>query len=262
MIVTPDTVLGWHRDIVRRRWAAKSRRKRPGRPAIHRNVRGLVLRLARENPEWGYRRIHGELAGLGIRIAPSTVWETLKKAGLDPAPRRTGPTWSHFLRSQAEAILATDFFTVDLLDGTTAYVLAVIEHATRRVRILGITPHPTGAWVTQQARNLLMDLDGQLETIKFLIRDRDTKFTAAFDEVFHAAHIRILTSPVQAPPRERDHGAVDRWMPAGTAQLHPDLESAASPASAASVRDPPQRTSAAPLARAGSATQAAARRRG
>jgi putative transposase len=132
-----------------------------GAPATRRNIRGLVLRLARENPGWGYRRIHGELIGLGIHLAPSTVWETLKKAGTDPAPRRTGPTWSEFLRSQAQAILATEFFTVDLLDGTTVYVLVVIEHVTRRIRILGITPHPTGAWVTQQARNLLMDLDGK-----------------------------------------------------------------------------------------------------
>lgn len=114
MIVSPDTVLRWHRDIVRRRWAAKSHRKRPGRPATRRNIRGLIPRLARENPGWGYRRIHGELAGLSIRLAASTVWETLRRAGIDPAPRRTGPAWSEFLRSQAQAILATDFFTVDL----------------------------------------------------------------------------------------------------------------------------------------------------
>jgi putative transposase len=122
MAATPATVLRWHRDIVRRRWAARSQRERPGRPATRRNIRGLVLRLAREKPGWGYRRIHGELIGLGIRLAPSTVWQTLKKAGTDPAPRRTGPAWSEFLRSQAQAILATDFFTVDLLDGTTVYV--------------------------------------------------------------------------------------------------------------------------------------------
>jgi uncharacterized protein (TIGR00106 family) len=114
---------------------------------------------------------------------PRPCWETLKKAGLGPAPRRAGPTWGQFLRSQAEANLATDLFTVDLLNGTTVYVLAVIEHATRRIRILGITPHPAGAWVTQQARNLLMDLDGQAATIKFVIRDRDTKFTAAASSV-------------------------------------------------------------------------------
>jgi putative transposase len=117
LLVTPDTVVRWHRDLLRRRWAAKSRAGRSGRPATRRDIRRLVLRLARQNPGWGYRRIHGEVAGLGIRIAPSTVWEILTKAGIDPAPRRTGPTWAQFLRSQAEAIIATDFFTIDLLNG-------------------------------------------------------------------------------------------------------------------------------------------------
>ena len=152
LLVTPDTILRWHRDIVRRRWAARSKRGKTGRPATRRNIRSLVLRLARENPGWGYRRIHGELAGLGVQAAASTVWEILKNAGIGPAPRRTGPTWSQFLRSQADAILACDFFTADLLNGTQAYVLAVIEHATRRIRILGVTLHPTGEWTAQQAR--------------------------------------------------------------------------------------------------------------
>jgi transposase len=151
LLVTPDTILRWHRDIVRRRQAAKSMRGKTGRPATRRNIKALVLRLARENPSWGYRRIHGELAGLGVKIAASTAWEILKNAGIDPAPRRTGPTWSQFLRSQADAILACDFFTADLLDGTQAYVLAVIEHASRRIRILGVTLHPTGEWTAQQA---------------------------------------------------------------------------------------------------------------
>jgi hypothetical protein len=128
LLVTPDTILRWHRDIVRRRWATRSRRGKSGRPATRRNVKALVLQLARENPWWGYRRIHGELAGLGVKIAASTVWEILRNAGIDPAPRRAAPTWSLFLRSQAGAILACDFFTADLLDGTQAYVLAVIEH--------------------------------------------------------------------------------------------------------------------------------------
>ena len=145
LLVTPDTILRWHRDIVRRRWAAGSMRGRSGRPATRRNIRALVLRLARENPGWGYRRIHGELAGLGVKVAASTAWEILKKAGIDPAPRRTRRAWSQFLRSQAEAILACDFFTAGLLDGTQAYVLAVIEHASRRIRILGVTLHPTGS---------------------------------------------------------------------------------------------------------------------
>ena len=120
LLVTPDTILCWHRDIVRRRWTARSERGRTGRPATRRTVKALVLRLARENPGWGYRRIHGELAGLGVRVSASTVWEILKKAGIDPVPWRTGPTWSLFLRSQAEAILACDFFTAELLDGTQA----------------------------------------------------------------------------------------------------------------------------------------------
>ena len=134
-----------------------------GRPATRRNVKALALRLARETPEWGYRRIHGELADLGVKVAASTAWEILSNAGIDPAPRRSGPTWPLFLRSQAQAILACDFFTVDLLNGTQAYVLAVIEHATRRIRILGITLHPTGKWTAQQASNLLMDLGGQAD---------------------------------------------------------------------------------------------------
>jgi putative transposase len=117
LLVTPETVVRWHRDLLRRRWAAKSRAGRSGRPATRRDIRALILRLAAENPGWGYRRIHGELAGLGIKIAPSTVWEILTKAGISPAPRRSGPTWMQFLRSQAEAIIATDFFTVDLLSG-------------------------------------------------------------------------------------------------------------------------------------------------
>src|SRR6266581_8966811 len=163
LLVTPDTILRWHRDIVRRRWAARSKRGRTGRPAARRHIKALVLRLARENPEWGYRRIHGELAGPGVNVAAPTAREILKANGIDPAPRRTGPAWSQFLRSQAEAILACDFFSVDLLDGTQAHVLTVIEHATRRIRILGVTLHPTGDWTAQQARNLMMDLGEQAQ---------------------------------------------------------------------------------------------------
>jgi putative transposase len=145
LLVTPDTILRWHRDIVRRRWATRSMRGRTGRPATRQNIKALVLRLARDNTEWGYRRIHGELADLGVKVAAPAVWEILKASGIDPAPlRRDGPTWPQFLRSQADAILACDFFTVDLPGGTRACVLAVIEHATRRIRILGVTLHPTG----------------------------------------------------------------------------------------------------------------------
>jgi hypothetical protein len=199
LLVTPDTILRWHRDIIRRRWAARSIRGKTGRPATRRNIRALVLRLARENPGWGYRRIHGELAGLGVKVAASTVWEILKNSGIGPAPRRIGPGWSLFLRSQAEAILACDFFTAELLDGTQAYVLAVIEHASRRIRILGVTLHPTGEWTSQQARNLLMDLGEQARRVKFMIRDRGSNFTAAFDAVLADAGIRTVLCNLRTP---------------------------------------------------------------
>src|ERR1039457_3092268 len=209
LLVTPDTILRWHRDIVRRRWAARSMRAKIGRPTTRSHIKALVLRLARENPEWGYRRIHGELAGLGVQVAASTVWEILKDAGIGPAPRRTGPTWSQFLRSQADAILACDFFTADLLNGTQAYVLAVIEHVTRRIRILGITLHPTSEWTTQQARNLLMDLGKQAHQIKFMIRDRGSNYTAAFDAVLADAGIRTVLCNVQTP---RMNAIAERWI--------------------------------------------------
>ena len=209
LIVTPGTIVRWQRDIARRRWARLSRRGRSGRPATHRRVRSVVLRLARENESWGYRRIHGELAGLGITVAPSTVWQILKDAGISPAPRRDGPGCAEFLRAQAQGILALDFFTADLLNGTKVYVLAVIEHGTRRVRVLGATEHPVQSWVVQQARNLLMDLDDAGTSVKFILHDRDASFTAAFDAVFHAASARVLRSAVQAP---RMNSIMERWI--------------------------------------------------
>jgi putative transposase len=209
LLVTPETIVRWHRDIVRRRWAARSMHSKTGRPATRRNIKALVLRLARENPEWGYRRIHGELAGLGVKVAASTAWEILKNAGIDPAPRRAGQTWSQFLRSQAEAILACDFFSVDLLDGTQAHVLAVVEHATRRIRILGVTQHPTGAWTAQQARNLLMDLRDQTHRVKFMIRDRSSNFTAAFDAILADTGIRTVLCNVRTP---RMNAIAERWI--------------------------------------------------
>ena len=239
LLVTPDTILRWHRDIVRRRQAARSMHGKTGRPATRANIRALVLRLARENPHWGYRRIHGELAGLGVRVAASTVWEILKNAGIDPAPRRTAPAWSLFLRSQAEAILACDFFTADLLDGTQAYVLAVIEHATRRIRILGVTPHPTGEWTTQQARNLIMDPGEQTHRVKFMIRDRGPNYTAALDAVLADAGMRIVLCNVRTP---RMNAIVERWIggcPARASGPHPRLEPGPSAADLARVRDPP-----------------------
>ena len=209
LLVTPDTIVRWHRDIARRRQAARSMPGRTGRPATRQSIRALVRRLARENPGWGYRRIHGELAGLGVKVAASTVWEILRASGIDPGRRQTGPTWPQFLRSQAEAILACDFFTVDLLDGTQAYVLAVIEHATRRIHILGITLHPTGEWTTQQARNLIMDLGDQDDRVKFMIRDRGSNFTTAFDAVLADAEIRTVLCNIQTP---RMNAITERWI--------------------------------------------------
>src|SRR4051812_46363543 len=196
-LVSPRTLLRWHAQLVARRWTCP--RRTPGRPAVTQGVRDLVLRMARENPRWGYRRIHGELVGLGHPIAASTVWTILKGAGQDPAPRRTGPTWRQFLTAQAHAILAVDFAHVDTIFLRRLYVLVVIEHGRRHVHLAGITTHPTGAWVTQQARNLLIDLGDRAEQFRFLIRDRDAKFTAAFDAVFTGADIDILRTPVQAP---------------------------------------------------------------
>ena len=199
----------WHRDIVRRRWAVKSACGRTGRPATRRNIRALVRRLARENPNWGYRRIHGELGGLGVKVAASTVWEILKASGIDPGQRQTRLTWSEFLRSQAEAILACDFFTVDLLDSTQAYALAVIEHTCRRIRILGIIFHPTGEWAAQQARNLVKDLDEQAHRVKFMICDRGSNFTAAFDPILADAGIRTVLCNIQVP---RMNAIAGRWI--------------------------------------------------
>ena len=183
-----------------------ARQDRPG--DTRRHIKALVRRLARENPGWGYRRIC-ELAGLGVNVAASTVWEILKASGIDPARRRTGPTWSQFLHSQAEAILACDFFTIDLLDGTQAYVLAAIEHATRRISIPGLTLHPTGEWTTQQARNLIMDLGDHAGRAKFMIRDRGSNFTTAFDAVLADAGIRTVLCSIQTP---RMNAITERWI--------------------------------------------------
>jgi putative transposase len=207
-IVTPGTILRWHRDLVTRRWTQPRQRRTGGRCTAP-ELRRLVLRLASENSSWGYRRIQGELAGLGYQIAASAVWLILKRAGMDPAPRRDGPSWRQFLHAQAQGILATDFFCIDTLLLHRLYVLFVVEHATRRVHLLGITAHPNGAWVAQQARNLMMGLGDRAAQFTFLIRDRDTKFTATFDTVFASEGIRILRTPVRAP---RANAIAERWI--------------------------------------------------
>jgi hypothetical protein len=200
-------VLRWHADLAKKRWAHP--RRVPGRPRTAQTIRALALEMARDNPGWGYLRIHGELTGLGYTLAPSTVWQILKDAGIDPAPRRAGQTWCTFLEAQAKTILAADFFHVDTVSLRRLYALFFIEHCTRRVHLAGITAHPTGAWVTQQARNLLMNLEDHADGLKFLIRDRDTKFTAAFDTVFTATGVRIIKTPVRAP---RADAIAERWV--------------------------------------------------
>ena len=152
LLVTPATILRWHRQLIARRWTTQP--TRPGRPPIPAGLRALIVRLATENPTWGYCRVHGELAGLGYQIGASTVWTILNAAGIDPAPRRAGPTWAQFLHAQAQAILACDVFHLDTIGLHRLYVFFVIEHATRRVHILGVAAHPTGAWLTPQARSL------------------------------------------------------------------------------------------------------------
>jgi transposase InsO family protein len=195
--VTPETLLAWHRRLVVRRWTYPGRR--PGRPKVSREARELVLRLARENPRWGYQRIAGELVGLGVQVSPTSVRRILAAAGLGPAGARSGLSWRQFIRAQAHSIIACDFFTVDTITLRRIYVLFFIELSTRRVHLAGMTEHPHGAWTAQQARNLAFSLPERERPLEFLIRDNDGKFTSAFDTVFHAEGIRVIHTPVRAP---------------------------------------------------------------
>jgi len=203
LFVRPETLRRWHRALVARRWTYPHRP--PGRPGVATGVRSLVLRLARENSNWGYRRIQGELARLGITLAPSTVWEILRRAGIEPAPRRASESWREFLCAQAAGMVACDFLTVDTVLLRRLYVLVFVEFATRRVHLAGITANPTWEWVTQQARNVI----GDLGPLKFLIRDRDAKFSKSFDDIFRSEGIRIIRSPIRAP---RANAVCERWI--------------------------------------------------
>ncbi len=209
--VRPDTLLGWHRRLVRGRWTYAGRR--PGRPAISGGIRELVLRVARENPRWGYQRIVGELAGVGVRVSATTVRTIVRQAGVPPAETRAGLCWREFLRAHAESMVACDFFTVETLWLGRLYVLFFIEFGSRRVHLAGCTRNPSGTWTAQQARQLAWSLSERPIPVRFLIHDRDSKFCRAFDEVFRSEGVEIIRTPFRAP---KANAFAERWV--GTAR--------------------------------------------
>jgi putative transposase len=205
--VTPQTLLRWHRRLVAGAWTYSHRG--PGRPPLDQELQQLIVRLARENPRWGYQRIQGELLHLGVRLSATVIRTTLRRHGLDPAPRRAATTWRAFLRQQAAGIVACDFFTVDTVWLRRLYVLFFIELDTRRVHLAGVTANPDGQWVTQQARNLLLVLGEQGRRARFVLHDRDAKFCRSLDDVFRTDGAEVLLTPVQAP---RANAYAERWV--------------------------------------------------
>jgi putative transposase len=206
-LVTPETLLRWHRRIIACRWTYPHRR--PGRPPLDQQVRQLILRLARENSHWGYVRIVGELRKLGITVSATLVRNVLRRAGVPPAPERAAPSWRAFLRQHGNSILACDLLTVDTVWLRRLYVLFFAAIGTRRVEYVACTTNPDTAWMIQQARNLLMDPDDRRPRSRFLIHDRDTKFSRVFDAVFHSEGIEIVRTPIQAP---NANAYAERWV--------------------------------------------------
>ncbi len=201
-IVTPDTILRWHRELVARKWDYSHRQKRVGRPGIKPGTVELILRMARENPRWGYDRIQGALRNLGVRLSDTTVGNVLREHGIDPAPkRRRQTTWKTFLRAHWEVMAAVDFTTVEVWTRgglVTFYILVVMRLSTRRVEIAGITSHPDAAWVQQAARNLIDCDDGFLHDTRYLLLDRDTKFLP-FRGVLEGSDVEAVVLPARSP---------------------------------------------------------------